>query len=130
MRKPGKTAGTIPISLAVTADLRNDLMLLAASRKLAGSRGVRSITHIVDAAILDLAAVVRRGARVSFVTVPRSPVRISVRTHHHAREAAILASRNVNVRISDFVRTALSRYLRKHRREIPHLTKRSRKSAR
>lgn len=108
----------------MTQGLRRDLTLLVASRKLQASGKPDSITQIVNLAILDLATRVRRGTKIAFLTVPRSPVRVSVRASRHAHSIAIHVSEDANVRISDFVRTAISLYVRKHGREITRLAER------
>lgn len=129
-------SGTDTLTLGLNPTLRDSLKLLSASRKAARKAGKPVfIQGMVDEAILNLAKMLKDKEQVAFIPVPRSSegrtcLRVSVRAHR----VAIQASETADVKLADFIRTALSIYLRIHAHEIDQETKaaghRSRKSAR
>ena len=113
--------GTATLTLGLSPNLRDSLKLLSQTRKAAQKPSSKSkfILEIVDEAIVDLASRLKSDAAVSFVPVPRSSsgrtsLRVSTRAHHVAQKA----SETADVKLADFVRTALSLYIRNHASEI------------
>jgi hypothetical protein len=100
--------------------------LLSASRKASKKGGGKPsfILDIVDEAIAKLAAMLKSGADISFIPVPRSSTgRTSLRVSAKSHRLALQASENADVKLADFVRTALSLYIRSHASEIYEETK-------
>ncbi len=129
--------GTATLTLGLSPDLRDSLKQLSTARKAATKAGDRPkfILDIVDQAIAELAAILKNGGEVGFIPVPRSSSgRTSLRVGGHAHRIAQSASEIADVKLADFVRTALSLYVRSHAREIDQeikaSTHRRRKSAR
>ncbi len=108
------------IACGLSPDLRDSLKLLSASRKAREDSDKPSfINGIVDDAIAKLAAMLKSGAEVSFIPVPRNNKgRASLRISPSAHKLAVKASETADVKLSDFVRTALSLYVRSHASEI------------
>ena len=133
--KPTPVAAVF-IASALNPDVRDSLKILSAARKERDATDKPVfINAIVDAAIAKLAAMLKSGANVVFVPVPReSAGRTSFRITPTSHRLALKASENADVRLSDFVRTAISLYVRSHAREIYKEAKtashRVRKSAR
>ncbi len=128
--------GTATLTLGLSPDLYDSLKQLSAARKSAAQTGDKPkfILDIVDEAIAELAAILKSGREVSFIPVPRSSSgRTSLRVGERAHGIAQKASEIADVKLADFVRTALSLYVRSHAREIDQKTKtsshRGRKSA-
>lgn len=88
-------------------------------RKFNTSRKPSSVVGILDEAVRMLA---NRGGRDSpalFVPVPRNDCeRVSLRVTGQSYELAQAASQNADVRITDWLRTAVILYLHKHGKEI------------
>lgn len=120
--------GTATLTLGLSPDLRDSLKQLSAARKAAAKAAgpERFIIGIVDEAIAKLAAALRDRKPVSFIPTPRfSTGRTALRVSANALRAAQKASETADVKLADFVRTALSRYVRSHAREIDKKTKTS-----
>ena len=121
--------GTAPITLGLSPDLRDSLKLLSAARKVAptASGKPKFIGGIVDAAIAELAELLKKGEAVSFIPTPRSSTgRTALKASAKAHRTAQKASEAADVKLADFVRTAISLYVRSHIREIDQKTKTSR----
>jgi hypothetical protein len=112
--------GTATLTLGLSPDLRDSLRELSAVRK-ALRKGARPvfIQGMVDDAILHLDQMLKSGKDVAFIPVPRSSngrtaLRVSAPVHRIAQKA----SEASDVKLADFIRTALSLYLRNHINEI------------
>lgn len=121
--------GTATLTLGLSPDLVDSLKQLSAARKAAAKAGSKPkfILGIVDEAITDLAAALDSEKTISFIPTPRSSegrtaLRVSAGTHHAAQKASEAA----DVKLADFVRTALSLYVRSHLREIDQKVKATR----
>jgi molybdopterin converting factor small subunit len=121
--------GTATLTLGLSPDLRDSLKRLSAVRKAAAKvpGHEKFIIGIVDEAITELAAVLKGGTKVAFIPVPRSSGgRTSLRVGARAHATAQKASETADVKLADFVRTALTLYVRSHSREIDQEIKTSR----
>jgi hypothetical protein len=122
--------------LVLSPVLRDSLKRLSANRKASRTAGKPVfILGIVDDAIGNLANLLNAGKEIAFVPAPRSSegrssMRVSARAHRIAQQVSEAA----DVKLADFIRTALSLYVRKHADEIYQKAKtsahRSRKPAR
>jgi hypothetical protein len=120
--------GTATVTLGLSPDLRDGLKRLSAARKVAAKDGdqPKFILGIVDLAIDELAVALKTGKVVNFIPVPRtSPGRTSLRVGSRALRVAQKASEVADVKLADFVRTALCLYVRSHIHEIQQKTKTS-----
>ena len=118
--------GTATITLGLSPELCDSLKQLSAARKAALTVGDKPkfILGIVDDAIAQLAAALKDRKPVSFVPTPRSSNgRTALRVSAQAHRTAQRASETADVKLADFVRTALSLYVRSHAREIDQKTK-------
>jgi hypothetical protein len=118
--------GTATVTLGLSPDLRDSLKQLSATRKSCTKADdhPKFILDIVDEAIAELAAILKSGAEVNFIPVPRSTKgRTSLRVGRRAHRVAQKASEDADVKLADFFRTALSLYVRSHAREIHQETK-------
>jgi len=107
--------------------LSDNLKRLSKTRKAAPTVKPKFILNIVDEAIGHLASAVKAGAEISFLPMPRSSNgRTALRVSASAHRAAQKASEVADVRLADFVRTALSLYIRRHASEINQETKTAR----
>jgi molybdopterin converting factor small subunit len=120
--------GTATLTLGLSPDLVDSLKQLSAARKSAANAGGKPkfILGIVDEAIDELATALKAGKKVGFVPTPRSSegrtaLRVSAGPHHTAQKVSEAA----DVKLADFVRTALSLYLRSRTREIDQEAKTS-----
>ena len=109
------------IACSLSLDLRDSLMLLSSSRK--AQRGKTDkpsfLNGILDEAIAKLAAMLKSGVQVSFIPVPRNNTgRTSFRISPASHRVALKASETADVKLSDFIRTAISLYVRSHASEI------------
>jgi hypothetical protein len=115
-------ADAVFIALGLSPDLRDSLKLLSARRKARSSPAGGKpafINGIVDMAIAKLAVALKSGAPVSFIPVPRvNSGRTSFRISPLSHRVAVKASEKADVKLSDYVRTAISLYVRSHAREI------------
>jgi hypothetical protein len=114
------------VSVFLRPKLHDDLKKLVAKRKLSPRRPDRPvfIRDILDEAIASLDARLQRGATVSFVPVSPSDSRqTSMRVGGAGYRAAVRASKRADVRLADFVRTALTLYLIKCASEIHETSK-------
>ncbi len=121
--------GTAPITLGLSPDLRDGLKLLSATRKAASAIADKPkfIGGIVETAIAELAETLKAGEAVSFVPTPRSSSgRTALKVSAKAHRAAQKASEAADVKLADFVRTAISIYVRSHSREIDQKAKTTR----
>jgi hypothetical protein len=107
--------------------LRDSLKLLSASRKANRKAGKPVfVLGIVDDALLNLAAILKAGKVVAFIPVPRSNEgRTSLRVSARVHGIAVRSSEDADVKLADFVRTALALYVRDHANEIHQETKTS-----
>ncbi|HKQ10906.1 MAG TPA: hypothetical protein VJS85_06930 [Rhizomicrobium sp.] len=113
--------GTATLTLGLSPDLVDSLKRLSAARKSATKADdqPKFILDIVDEAIAELAAILNRGGEVNFIPVPRSTNgRTSLRVGGRAHRIAQRASEIADVKLADFIRTALSLYIRSRTREI------------
>jgi molybdopterin converting factor small subunit len=118
--------GTATLTLGLSPDLRDSLKRLSAARKATAKRTgqPKFIIGIVDEAITELANLLKRGEKVAFIPVPRSSEgRTALRVGTDAHAIAQKSSEAADVKLADFVRTALSLYVRSHAREIDQKTK-------
>jgi hypothetical protein len=125
--------GTAPITLGLSPDLRDSLKQLSAARKAAtvAASKPKFIGGIVDTAIADLAEALRDGEAISFVPTPRSSTgRTALKVSAKAHRTAQKASEAADVKLADFVRTAISLYVRSHIREIDQKVKAARHRSR
>lgn len=112
--------GTATLTLGLSPELRDGLKQLSATRKTA-RRGAKPvfIQGMVDEAILNLDQVLKSGKDVAFIPVPRScEGRTALRVSAPAHRMAQKASEAADVKLADFIRTALSLYFRNHAHEI------------
>jgi hypothetical protein len=113
--------GTATLTLGLSPDLRDSIRQLSAARKAAAKAAGQEkfIVGIVDEAIIEVAALLKSGKSVSFIPVPRSSDgRTSLRVGVRAHAIAQMAAETADVKLADFVRTALTLYIRSHAREI------------
>ena len=108
---------TVPVSVCMKTGARENLTLLIATRKTTNkaARKPASVAAVLNDAISALAAKFEGGSAVAFIPVPphdceRVSLRINTKTHQVAQKWAKAA----DVRVADFIRTALTFYLRKH----------------
>jgi hypothetical protein len=112
---------TVFIACSLNPDLRDSLKLLSASRKALEDRAGKpaSLGGLVEEAIAKLAAMLKSGAEVSFIPVPRNNTgRTSFRIGSASHKLALKLSENADVKLSDFIRTAISLYVRSNASEI------------
>ena len=128
-------AKSVFIACGLSPDLRDSLQLLSSSRKaiVEGSKP-SFINAMLDEAIAKLAAMLKSGAAVSFVPVPRKKTdRTSFRISPASHKIALKACKDADLKLSDFIRTAISLYVRSNASEIYEEAKtdghRGRKSA-
>lgn len=125
-RKPSDANG--PIRLGVSAALRNDLERLCLIRRLRWKTGEKAtIRGIIDAAVMSLISRQRRGV-VHCIAPPLTCVPLNARIGVEAQRRARAASARADVRLTDFLRTALIMYLERHARELEGLPKQKRAS--
>ena len=120
--------GTATLTLGLSPNLRDSLKRLSAARKAAAKATGQSkfIIGIVDEAITGLAALLKSGKKVAFIPVPRSSEgRTALRVGADVHAIAQQASEAADVKLADFVRTALSLYVWSHASEIDQKTKTS-----
>ena len=120
--------GTATLTLGLSPDLRDSLKQLSAARKRAAKDAGQGkfILGIVDGAIAELASVIKSGKKIAFIPVPRSSEgRTALRVSGSAHAIARKASEAADVKLADFVRTALALYVRSHAREIDQETQTS-----
>ena len=123
------SATVVFIACGLSPDVRDSLKLLSASRKVLRNQSDRPsfFNAIVDEAIAKLAALLKSGADIGFIPVPRNNTgRTSFRISPLAHKTALRASKNADVKLSDFIRTAISFYVRSHASEIYKEAKTSR----
>lgn len=88
-------------------------------RKFKGSVKPSSFVSILDDAVRLLANQHDRDSPARFVPVPRDDCeRVSLRVTGQSYATAQTASKKADVRITDWLRTAVVLYLRKHRKEV------------
>jgi hypothetical protein len=115
------SATAVFIACGLSPDLRDSLKLLSASRKAQRGKADKPsfLNGILDEAITKLAAMLKSGVDVSFIPVPRNNTgRTSFRISPGSHKVALKASETADVKLSDFIRTAISLYVRSHAREI------------
>lgn len=111
---------TVPVSVCLKTETRENLTLLIATRKTTNKAAHKpaSVAAVLDDAISALAAKFEGGGVVAFIPVPpndcvRVSLRIGTKTHQVVQKWAKVA----DVRVADFIRTALTLYLRKYASE-------------
>lgn len=112
---------TQPISVSFKPGVREMLVRLIAVRKLAGLHGTkpRSVVGIVDEAIKSMAALRASNRKVNYIPVPANGCRrFSIRVRPATYRIAQKGAAKDDVRITDYIRTAVALYLQKHEREI------------
>lgn len=112
---------TKPVSVCFKPGVRDTLARLIAVRKLTNLHGTkpRSVVRIVDEAIKSLAAQRAANRRVSYIPVPASECsRFSIRVSPTTYKIAQNGATKDDVRVTDYIRTAVTLYLQKHEREI------------
>jgi molybdopterin converting factor small subunit len=111
---------TATLTLGLSPELRDGLKRLSAVRKAARQAGRPIfIQGMVDDAIVNLAQMLNSGKEVAFIPVPRcSEGRTALRVSAQAHRTAQKASEAADVKLADYIRTALSLYLRNHANEI------------
>ena len=117
--------GTATLTLGLSPELRDGLKRLSAVRK-ASRKGAKPvfIQGMVDDAIIHLDQLLKSGKDVAFIPVPRSSEgRTALRVSAPAHRTAQKASEAADVKLADYIRTALSLYLRNHAHEIRKETK-------
>jgi hypothetical protein len=128
--------GTVTLTLCLNPSLHDGLKQLASHRK--DAKRDRSkpvfIAGMVDDAIIHLSAQIKKGTPIAFIPTPRSHEgRTALRVSAKAHKVAAQASETADVKLADFIRTALTEYLRNHSDEIDQKAKtspnRSRKPA-
>jgi hypothetical protein len=116
--KPISSRGTtVPVSVRLKTDIRENLTLLIATRKTTNkaARKPASVAAILDDAVSALAAKLEGASEVAFIPVPPNDcVRLSLRINIKTLQAAQKWAREADVRVADFIRTALTLYLRKY----------------
>lgn len=126
----GSRESTEPVSVCFKAGIHEILTKLIAVRKLQDARAVSpsSVVGIVDAAVMEFADHLKSTDEPGFIPVPPNDcVRVSLRVSARPARVAQAAAARHDVRLTDFYRTALTRYIRRHEREI--LAYRARRSA-
>lgn len=124
MRKKASTltrAHTEPVSVCFKTGVRGILTKLIAVRKLrdAKDRFPATVVGIVDAAVMDFVAYLKTAKDPGFIPVPPNDcVRISLRVSAKPAKIAQVAAAKHDIRLTDFYRTAVMRYLREHGQEI------------
>lgn len=111
---------TVPISVCLKTNARENLTLLIAIRKTTNRAAHKpaSVAAVLDDAISALTTKFEGGRAVAFIPVPpRDCVRMSMRISTETHQAAQKWAKAADVRVADFIRTALVFYLRKHARE-------------
>lgn len=119
-RKVASTPSGSPLTLRLSPSLIADIKLLSAARKGGATAGKPAfILGIVDEAILALAAQVKAGKAIAFIPMPRSSEgRTSLRVSAKVHATAIRTAEIADVKLADFIRTALSIYVQDHADEI------------
>ena len=101
--------------------MRGNLIKLSAVRKLRATAASKplSVIGIVDQAILDFDAYLKTAQDVAFLPVPASDyIRVSLRVSERLSLIAQRLAARHDVRITDFYRTVVTRYIRTHEQEI------------
>jgi hypothetical protein len=113
-------SGTNTLTLGLNPVLRDSLRLLSATRKAARTAGKPAyIQGMVDEAILHLSQMLKSDKSIAFVPIPRSSEgRTALRVSAGAHQVALRTSEVADVRLADFIRTALTIYVRDHANEI------------
>jgi hypothetical protein len=112
---------TVPVSVCLKRSIRESLIKLTAVRKLKDPAGTMpsSVVGIVDQAIFDFEEYLKTADDVAFLPVPASDyMRVSLRVNERPSTIAQRSAAKHDVRITDFYRTAVTRYIRKHEKEI------------
>ena len=120
MRKPLKLP-TVSVSVCLKRDVRESLGKLSAVRKLKlpAAAAPLSVVGIVDQAILDFDTYLKTAEDVAFLPVPASDyIRVSLRVSERLSFTAQRLAARHDVRITDFYRTVVTRYIRSHKKEI------------
>jgi hypothetical protein len=111
---------TVSVSVCLKRGVRENLTKLSAVRKLnAPADAPLSVVDIMDQAILDFDAYLKNTRDAAFLPVPASDyVRVSLRISERLSVAAQRTAARHDVRITDFYRTVVTRYIREHEGEI------------
>lgn len=133
MRKkagPLTRAHTETVSVCFKVGVHGVLTKLIAVRKLRDAKDgfPTSAVGIVDAAVMDFVTYLEAAEDPGFVPVPpRGCVRVSLRVSAKPSKIAQETAAKHDVRLTDFYRTAVTRYLRKHKQEIEIMLNRPRR---
>jgi hypothetical protein len=120
LRKPLKLP-TVSVSVCLKRDVRESLGKLSAVRKLKlpAAAAPLSVVGIVDQAILDFDTYLKTAEDVAFLPVPASDyIRVSFRVSERLSFTAQRLAARHDVRITDFYRTVVTRYICSHKKEI------------
>ena len=112
---------TVSVSVCLKRGVRGNLIKLSAVRKLRATAASKplSVIGIVDQAILDFDAYLKTAQDVAFLPVPASDyIRVSLRVSERLSLIAQRLAARHDVRITDFYRTVVTRYIRTHEQEI------------
>jgi len=111
---------TATLTLGLSPELRDGLKQLSAVRKALRKGGKPVfIQGMVDDAIVNLDQLLKGGRDVAFIPVPRSSEgRTALRVSATAHRIAQKASEAADVKLADYIRTALSHYLRNYAHEV------------
>lgn len=112
---------TGPVSVCFKAGVHEVLTKLIAVRKLRDTKASSpsSVVGIVDAAVIEFADQLKTKEDPGFIPVPPNDcVRVSLRVSAQPAKIAQAAAAKHDVRVTDFYRTAVTRYIRRHEREI------------
>jgi hypothetical protein len=112
---------TGPVSVCFKAGVHEILTKLIAVRKLQDSKAAvpSSVVGIVDAAVIEFADQLKAMKDPGFIPVPPNDcVRVSLRVSARSAKVAQAAATRHDVRLTDFYRTAVTRYIRRHEEEI------------
>ena len=123
---------TDPVSVSFKFGVRETLTKLIAVRKLQDTEGApSSVIAIVDEAVLDFADYLKVTEDPAFLPVPASEcIRVSLRVSARPSAIAQRFAAKHDVRLTDFYRTAITRYIRKHEAEITSYRAKPRRSSR
>lgn len=112
---------TVSVSVCLKRHVRESLVKLSAIRKLQrpSAPAPLSVVGIVDQAILDFDTYLKTAEDVAFLPVPASDyIRVSLRVSERLSFTAQRLAARHDVRITDFYRTVVTRYIRSHENEI------------
>ena len=117
-KKSAATGTTVPVSVCFKRGTREVLTHLSAIRKITGTARPNSIVGIIDEAVGNLAEI-KGDSPARYAPVPREGCeRVSLRISGPAYDVARVGATSANIRITDWLRTAVVLYLLKHEKEL------------